>query len=525
VDIASSGVQASHPRVEFGRHGTLSIEAGTFPQYPFYFTSMLDNRCLLACSRLAPLSDILQHAPIDAVRMIGVMSWPSDGDSDLTIYSGIKRLRPCERLIASRQGMCIQREFPRIGGSYRRGKPADLANELRCRLETSIERAIENTTRVGVFVSGGLDSSGVLALASRRPRISQHSIRAFSIICKTPGDDRPFFEEMIRSTGVGAERLFARDAGYWLRSSMCIDAQPAPPSSTCMSILLASAAARWNADVVLTGAGGDRVCGGVLPYAQLARRGHVLRAACGALRVRTPWPMDSYRRLKSMVVSPLLPHWLLPSVWVPWRRHAPSGPAWLSHRSRAIVREIAGSLRARPLPDTPDAWLKELCSGYVLPSVADQSGQVASITGCAPVDVFLDEDLVRFIVELEPQALSFGDEYRGLYRHAMKNVLPEMVRTRQDKARFEPAIAAAVSSSGREEELRDLASLRELGARGLVEPAAFSSTFRDFLAVVAHGERSYELPMDAHVQQVWQILAAEAFLREHGRGREILWNT
>jgi hypothetical protein len=169
--------------------------------------------------------------------------------------------------------------------------------------------------------------------------------------------------------------------------------------------------------------------------------------------------------------------------------------------------------------------MEQLCTRDLLPEVADLAGQVAVATGCAPVDVFLDEDFVRFILELDPELLAYGNEHRGLYRLAMTGVLPEMIRTREDKASFEPAIAAAASAAGCEEELRDLASLRELEARGIVEAAHFRPMFRDFLAVIAHGERSYVLPIDAHVPRVWQLLSAEAFLREHGSGREFQWNT
>jgi hypothetical protein len=167
--------------------------------------------------------------------------------------------------------------------------------------------------------------------------------------------------------------------------------------------------------------------------------------------------------------------------------------------------------------------MEQLCGCDLLPDMADLAGQVAVATGCAPVDVFLDEDFVRFILELDPEVLAYGDEYRGLYRLAMTGVLPEMLRTRRTKASFEPAIAAAASAANCQEELRDLASLRELESRGIVEETPFRPMFRDFLAVIAHGERNYALPMDAQVPRVWQLLSAEAFLREHGRDRDLLW--
>jgi hypothetical protein len=103
----------------------------------------------------------------------------------------------------------------------------------------------------------------------------------------------------------------------------------------------------------------------------------------------------------------------------------------------------------------------------------------------------------------------------------MKGTIPEKIRKRQDKARFEPAMAAAAAASGCLDELRDLASFEALASRGLVEPSLLRAGFNEWLAVVAQGERTWSLPPDARWQRMWALLAVEAFLREHGRGRAL----
>jgi hypothetical protein len=162
-----------------------------------------------------------------------------------------------------------------------------------------------------------------------------------------------------------------------------------------------------------------------------------------------------------------------------------------------------------------------VCGGSALPDCADGGGQVASVTGCSPVDVFLDPDFVKFMLELDPQVLSYGDEYRGLYRLAMRNVLPETVRTRQNKARYEPGVAAAAAASGFMDELRDIASFEALADHQLVEPGKLRARFNEWLAVVAQGERTWKIPADSRFALMWALLSVEAFLREHGRGRDI----
>jgi hypothetical protein len=134
----------------------------------------------------------------------------------------------------------------------------------------------------------------------------------------------------------------------------------------------------------------------------------------------------------------------------------------------------------------------------------------------------MDLDLVRFVLELDPILLSHGHEYRGLYRLAMKGFLPESVRNRQDKARYEPAIAETVLGSEVLDVVEELASLAHLASRGLVDPAPVKQFFIAWLAAVRRGERTGPDPADERWELVWQLLSVEAFLREHGRGRDLV---
>ena len=195
----------------------------------------------------------------------------------------------------------------------------------------------------------------------------------------------------------------------------------------------------------------------------------------------------------------------------------------MTGRARALLEqgENAAAVGAHPLPDTPDEWMKTLCNDPEQADFADTCGQLLALTGCALIDVFADLELVRFILELDPLLLSHGAEYRGLYRLAMKGLLPERVRTRQDKGRFEPAIAASALCADALEFLRDLSSLDALATRGLVDPVAFAPLFDVWLSGVRRGEREDWDPADECWLEVWQLLSCEAFLREHGRGRAL----
>jgi hypothetical protein len=144
-------------------------------------------------------------------------------------------------------------------------------------------------------------------------------------------------------------------------------------------------------------------------------------------------------------------------------------------------------------------------------------GQLESVIPTPAIDVFRDVALVRFVGALDPLQLSVDHRYRGLYRRAMRGLIPESVRQRNDKAQGEPAHAEAILAARAEPTLRDLSSLAALADMGLVEPGPFRPLFERWLSAVRRGERITADPADESWHTVWQLLSVEAFLRDQAR--------
>ncbi|MBV9945308.1 MAG: hypothetical protein JOZ69_00485, partial [Myxococcales bacterium] len=280
----------------------MTLEAGPLPQFPLYYVLGADGSSVVACSRLEPLATLFPRAPVNARRLVSLIGYGHDTDTAATPFAGIQRLRSCESVSVEHETARLARDFPRIAGVYRRGKVEDLAAELRGRLESAVARGIEGAARAAVFVSGGLDSSGVLALAAARARQEWHGkLDAIAVQYAGPGDDRPHLADLTRALSIDPVRLRPEDAAPWFERSLCMDAQPGNIASTCLLLMTGVVARERGADVVLTGLSGDTVSGGALPFArlgQLARRGRVLTAAYRALRLHIPWPMSPALRLR-----------------------------------------------------------------------------------------------------------------------------------------------------------------------------------------------------------------------------------
>ena len=519
---ASNGADRAPPGQPIVRRDgdSLTIAAGTFPQYGLYYARASNDDYVLVSSSVETLARLLPDASLSVRRLLSYLVWTAtDPDLGSTVFMGIRRLRPCETLAAGPNGVRVWRDVPRVGRRYRRARVDDLAAQLRERLRLAVERAIGSSSRVGVLTSGGLDSSGVLALAADLVgRGNDGSVLPLAVRFAAPGDDRPYLDAICAALDLRPDCLTARDVGSWFRQSLCVDARPTAVCTMSFDLALSAACVRRKLDVVLTGGSGDAICGGPMVLAQLARRGHLIAAVASALRMRVPWPTTPLGRVRYWVFTPLMPRRLFQA-----RRRGTYRSAWIPPRFQPLLDQSWSAEESSEdiLPDTPDAWMERLCGASGMSDVADGASQQLAATGCAPVDIFLDPDLVRFVLELDPTVLSHGDEYRGLYRLAMKGLLPERVRHRQDKASYEPIMAQAALSADALEMLRDLGSLETLATRGLVDPDPVRPMFDAWLAAVRRGERTERDPADEQWNQVWQLLSVEAFLRDQGYGRNL----
>jgi hypothetical protein len=146
-------------------------------------------------------------------------------------------------------------------------------------------------------------------------------------------------------------------------------------------------------------------------------------------------------------------------------------------------------------------------------AIRDDPYRVGSVSGwqqdehAAGVDIwwpYLDLQLAAAVAALPADYLLFGDRWRGLLRASIRDLVPDSLREREDKASFEPALRRFIDAAGGLASLRPLASMRELASMGLIDPPAFAVAFERFVAAPEDGEAWASL---------WSPIAVEAFLR------------
>jgi asparagine synthetase B (glutamine-hydrolysing) len=512
------GDRHAGPAIELAPH-RLILRAGALPQYPLYYCHWESpkGRFYLASSELTPLLRLAPSKGLDRAHIASLMaSVPVKAkDAGATVYSSVRRVRPCEQVRLERQQLFSETVLPRSGPPCRDPPPV-LARTLLEHVDRAVARAMGQARRVSIFAGGGLDSSGVLALALRRAS-GAREVEAIAQLWASPGDDRPFLELLERHLGIVAIKLPADDAGAWFTKSLCVDAQPQVFAGGCSEMLLWATARSRGAEATLTGHGGDVLLGGAVSFAAEVLRGHPLRAVRDALRLTVPWHVAPVDRVRGWVLSPLLRKFL-PSRWAKRRLRRAARQPWMT---RACVDLIAAGLEPAQEPRTPDDRLAQLCR---LPFFEEQCvawGQFASATGCTPVDVFRDLELASFVAQIDPDVLHHGGRHRGLYREATRGLLPETVRLRPDKAFGQPLVAQAALAAGALPWLRDLSSLCELGGMDLVDPDRLRPMFARWMQGVSRGERPETDSTDALWRWTWPLLAIEDFLRKNSRSTAV----
>lgn len=386
--------------------------------------------------------------------------------------------------------------------------PLDAVAAVRAALARAVDRALHGVRRVAVLTGGGVDSSALLALAVERARRAGGTAFGVALDFGGPGDDRPHLAALEAHLGCEILRVRPEDAAHRFALVRAgVDAAPLTWSGGCMEIEMLARARANGAERALMGVGADELFDGVpQTLADLARRGDLLDALAAARR------LAGFTRPRSpslaWVLRPLLAE-LLPRRIRAIRAHRTRGsvPAWARPRLRRHAREWRDREIERTLTKarTSQERFERLDASPSRAHLAWLRHQEQVGSGLERRDPFLDPELVATVTSLPPAWLLHCDSRRGLFREAVRGLLPESLRLRADKASFEPAFARFLASAGGCEVLRDLAGVPRLAALDLVEPRAFREAFDAF---ARHPDDGWG--------DVWPAITVEAFLQ----GRE-----
>ena len=207
------------------------------------------------------------------------------------IFQGVKKLPPGHRLTWSAEtGVRVERYWSPVVAEDTSLTERDAVARLRELLDDAVRSHLESEVPLGAFLSGGIDSSTVVALMSRH--LAQ-PVRTFSIGFEEPEfNEAPHAAEVARALGTNHTSLILRpDADALVETVITAYDEPFADSSALPTYLV-SALAREQVTVALSGDGGDELFGGYTRFLEILGRRELrpaaLRAALGAVARRLP---------------------------------------------------------------------------------------------------------------------------------------------------------------------------------------------------------------------------------------------
>jgi asparagine synthase (glutamine-hydrolysing) len=428
-----------------------------------------------------------------------------------TVFRGIRELPPGHFLIASHDGLQIERywenHFPSqaeaLSGAESSRPFDEVVEEFRALLIDSCRIRLRADVPVGAYLSGGIDSSTIASVVRRH---MSNRLVTFSIAFGDEQfDESVFQQEMARHLGTDHHVVRATHADIgrvfpdviWHTEAPLIRTAPAP------MFLLSELVHQTGFKVVLTGEGADEFLAGYDIFKEAAIRR--FWAAQPDSRLRPLLFQRLYGDIKGFSQSS--PAFLaaffgegLADVESPWYSHAirwrNNRRTWrffaegLAPSSEAVyLEEIASSLPAgfrdwQPLARAQFLETSTLLSSYLLSSQGDRMAMAHSVEGRFP---FLDVRLVEFCNRLPAAMKLRGLQEKHLLKQAALPWLPEAIR-RRPKRPYRAPVHRSFFNENTPDYVRELLQPHNLRASGFFKPAAVEQLVRKIDAGSAIGE-------------------------------------
>ncbi len=444
---------------------------------------------------------------VDAYLGLGYVPAP------LSAVAGVRKLPPAHTLTL-RGGRVDVRRYWRLDYGTKLGDVAvpEIAERVRCGLREATRRRMIADVPLGAFLSGGIDSSAVVAAMAES---SAEPVRTFSIgFDHEDFDELPHAREIAARFGTVHEELLVRaDAAAVAPRLARHYGEPFADPSAIPSFHLAELTRR-HVTVALNGDGGDECFGGYTRYvanalaARLRRIPAPLRraAARGASLLPAGGGISSVRsRARRLTATLALDEAARYARYVSWLdpagRLALYAPDFAARTAQVPERAIAARWEAASGARPVDRMLEVDAATYLPGDLIAKIDIATMAHGLEARSPFLDQDLMQLAASIPAGLKVRGTAKKWILREALRGQLPDATLDRPKRG-----FSVPVSSWLR----TDLAAWsREI----LLDPGTTARGYFDQGAVAALLDRHAAGSADLG-KPIWALLMLELWHRE-----------
>lgn len=469
---------------------------------PLFYTKAR-GRIWFASEVKALLAALPERAKLNPAGLAQALTYWAPVDPD-TVFEGVSSLPPGCLLAIEEDGRERLTQywdwtFPTAASQSRTAKPAfesveQATAELRELLVDAVRLQLRADVPVGAYLSGGLDSSGIVALIRG---FTDTPVRTFSVAFDDPEfDESEHQEAMVRHLGTDHTTLKISRSDIGAAFPRLVRHAEAPILRTAPVplMLLAQKVREHGFKVVLTGEGADEVFGGYDLFKEAKVRRFWARHPESKSRPKLLGRLYGYlgtspvgnEAFSSAFFSKGLEHIDRPIfAHVPRWSTSQRALTFLSPEIRAAVGEWdplafyesklpAEIMSWSPLSRDQYVEAKSLLAGYLLSSQGDRVAMASSIEGRFP---YLDHRLIELASRFPPRFKIRGLTEKDILRRALADLLPESVSKRTKQPYRAPDSQSFFAGGEPLDYVADLMSEGRLRKAGYFDAAAVGRLF------------------------------------------------
>jgi asparagine synthase (glutamine-hydrolysing) len=377
-----------------------------------------------------------------ALRDLLTFGYVSGADS---VFAGVRRLEPGRVLTVTPSGQTLTRYWRLPPGTNETMTEDDWVDAVREKMTAAVQAQMVSDVPIGAFLSGGLDSSSIVALMAKQ---GGDPIRTFAIgFDNSSGariyDERAYARQMAEHIGAQHSEIIVSPDVVGLLPQLIWHLDEPIADSALFTTYLVARHAQGHVKVILSGVGGDEVFGGYPRYLgehyrraynrvpRWLRVGLVARLANLLPGDRHSLTRNYMRYLKRFIhanesdlhhryrgYSRIFDDQQLAELGIP----EPLGPDALARafeeaRGEEPLRQLLGVDLATQLPD--DLLL-----------LTDKMTMAASIECRVPL---LDVGLVELMATMPERIKMRGGKLKYLMKRAMADLLPPEIISRRKR--------------------------------------------------------------------------------------------
>ncbi len=507
---------------------------------PLYYAQQ-GNRLAFASEvkALLEVPEVNAELDFDALHQYLTFLWVPD---PATMFRGIAKLPAGHCAIWKNGHLDIRQywdlKFPSRDAEFPCSEQ-DLIEEVRERLQSSVEAQMMSDVPVAAFLSAGLDSSSIVAMMARK---AKKPLRTYTItfpekyrVGENTLDDPAVPERLARQLGCEHHNIVVDPQVTDLLPSLTWHMDEPTADPAIITAYLVCKEARKQATVLLSGVGGDELFAGYRKHyahawAQaygrvpaMLRKSMIEPAIASLPSLRGTEFKGKIRLAQKMARSASLSpvdRFLMNCTYL-------DGAHKAELYTSEVLAAVAGSDPARRHREAfgrvqEADFLNQMLyldTKIFMVSLNLTYNDKMSMASSAEVRVpFLDRELVEFVASNVPPRLKLKGKLRPttkyILRQAMRGILPEEVIT-QPKAGFFAPIDYWLANDLKPM-VEELLSASQIRQRGLFRPEGV----RRLVEEHRRGQRDWSM-------QIWQFLTLEMWMRVFldGQGRRMAMNT